>query len=77
MLPLPMPPNPLRYTSIALALGCVALAPTAFATNVSGRASVVDGDKLESRGQCIRLHGIDAPEAAQECRRQGQPWRCG
>jgi endonuclease YncB( thermonuclease family) len=42
-----MPPNPLRYTSIALALGCVVLAPTAFATDVTGRASVSNGWALD------------------------------
>jgi endonuclease YncB( thermonuclease family) len=42
-----------------------------------GRASVIDGDTLELHGLRIRLAAIDAPEARQICRRQGQSWPCG
>lgn len=42
-----------------------------------GRASVIDGDTLEIRGMRIRLWGIDAPESAQLCARDGQAWQCG
>ena len=55
------------------------LAPSlAFAQDVTGRASVIDGDTLEIHGKRIRLHGIDAPESGQSCRtRDGKRWRCG
>ncbi|WP_026987168.1 thermonuclease family protein [Fodinicurvata fenggangensis] len=47
-------------------------------SDVTGRASVVDGDTLEIQGHRIRLHGIDAPESSQKCLDQsGQEWRCG
>ena len=45
---------------------------------ITGRATVVDGDTLEIGGRSIRLQGIDAPESAQTCLdAAGAPWRCG
>ncbi|MEQ1440311.1 thermonuclease family protein [Fontimonas sp. SYSU GA230001] len=46
---------------------------------LAGVATVIDGDTIEIHGRRIRLHGIDAPEAGQTCRRQsdGQVWPCG
>lgn len=39
---------------------------------------VVDGDTLDIGGVRYRLHGIDAPESAQECRSaSGGSWPCG
>ena len=35
---------------------------------ISGRAKIIDGDSLEVAGARIRLFGIDAPEAHQQCR---------
>ena len=43
----------------------------------SGNVSVVDGDTLMMTGYTFRLHGIDAPEAAQTCTRSGETWACG
>jgi endonuclease YncB( thermonuclease family) len=63
----------------ALAVVLMALLPaSASAQDISGRASVVDGDTLEVRGVRIRLFGIDAPEGQQLCKRpSGGTWRCG
>jgi endonuclease YncB( thermonuclease family) len=45
---------------------------------LTGRARAIDGDSLEIAGESIRLSGIDAPEARQECRdRAGGPYPCG
>lgn len=44
---------------------------------IVGRASVIDGDTLEIRGQRIRLWGIDAPEGRQTCIRGSETYRCG
>ena len=47
-------------------------------TTISGPAAVVDGDRLQIGPVAIRLHGIDAPEATQDCpRASGGEWACG
>jgi len=58
-----------------LVLVCLAL--PGWAGEIAGAARVIDGDTLALDGVRIRLHGIDAPEMAQTCRRKGKPWRCG
>lgn len=66
---------------LALAIPMLATPPSLDARSeqtISGRASVTDGDSLEIRDQRIRLHGIDAVEARQQCRdRNGRSWPCG
>ena len=45
---------------------------------LTGQASIVDGDTLEIHGTRIRLWGIDAPETTQLCRGDdSQQYRCG
>ncbi len=40
--------------------------------------AVTDGDTLKAPwGERYRLHGIDAPELAQECERDGEAYACG
>lgn len=58
---------------LALALGAFLLRPEA----LTGPVRVVDGDTLVLDGHRIRLSGIDAPEIAQSCERNGAAYRCG
>ncbi|WP_316159319.1 thermonuclease family protein [Bradyrhizobium sp. SZCCHNRI3042] len=53
---------------IAPILICLVSAASAFADDLVGRATVIDGDTIEIHGELIRLWGIDAPESDQLCR---------
>jgi endonuclease YncB( thermonuclease family) len=45
---------------------------------LTGQASVIDGDTIEIHGTRIRLSGIDAPESTQLCRGDDSlQYRCG
>ena len=51
---------------------------TSHAGDVTGVARVVDGDTVEVQDVKIRMHGIDAPESKQQCKRpNGDVWACG
>ncbi len=58
----------LTFASSEIALG----------DDLSGQASIIDGDTLEIHGTVIRLWGIDAPESSQLCHDEhGQVYPCG
>src|SRR3981081_277464 len=72
-----MPFRTFTLTRLLFAAACLC-APPAFADNLTGQASIIDGDTLEIHGTRIRLWGIDAPETAQLCRGEDSlPYRCG
>jgi endonuclease YncB( thermonuclease family) len=47
------------------------------AGTILGLARVIDGDTIDISSIRIRLYGIDAPESAQTCVIESQPYRCG
>lgn len=54
------------------------LLPVAASAQVMlGRATAIDGDTIAVGDERIRLHGIDAVERTQTCRRAGETWPCG
>lgn len=63
-----------RRVLILIALGafCACSRPT-----ITGRAAVIDGDTLKIDNKSIHLFGVDAPEPAQRCTREGRSWACG
>ena len=57
--------------------GTLAVSTPALAQVYFGTALAIDGDTIELGGERIRLFGIDAVEASQNCERGGETWACG
>src|SRR5271168_429931 len=69
--------GPVRLCAMIFALLLISDYATA-AEDLTGRASIIDGDTLEIHGTRIRLWGIDAPESSQLCRGEDSlQYRCG
>lgn len=43
----------------------------------AGHAYAIDGDTIDIQGRRFRLFGIDAPESAQTCAKDGKDYSCG
>ena len=69
----------LQFCGIALlGLNILWAAPAFSQSALIGRASTIDGDTIDIRGERVRLNGVDAPETAQRCKNEkGKAYRCG
>lgn len=47
--------------------------------SLNGKVKLSDGDSLQfgSKAKRARLFGIDSPELAQKCKKNGENWKCG
>ena len=61
-------------TRAAITLAALAMASPAPAAPLWGIGKAIDGDSLTVDGKEVRLHGIDAPEFNQTCKKGGQDW---
>ena len=67
-----------RSFSVALVAALLATISQVPADDLTGQASVIDGDTIEIHGKRVRLWGIDAPESTQLCRGEDSlQYRCG
>ena len=63
---------------LSLCVFALALCGAAFADDLIGQATVIDGDTIEIHGTRVRIFGIDAPESDQLCRdAHSYQYRCG
>ena len=49
----------------------------ATADEIAGSPIITDGDTIKITNKRIRLHGIDAPESKQLCKKNSKEYRCG
>ena len=49
----------------------------ATAGEITGHPIITDGDTIKIINKRIRLHGIDAPESQQLCKKNSKEYRCG
>lgn len=63
---------------LAIAIFASSVPAWALSSEITGRASVIDGDTIDIQGVRIRFDGIDAPESRQRCLTSaGEAYRCG
>jgi endonuclease YncB( thermonuclease family) len=70
--------NLCKVGSLLAALMLAGMSAALADDDLTGQASVIDGDTLEIHGVRIRLWGVDAPESSQLCRGEDSlQYRCG
>lgn len=68
----------MKASLVVFAVCGIWIAVSGSASELAGRASVIDGDTIEIHGYRARLAGIDAPESRQLCSfSDGRSWPCG
>ena len=55
----------------------ISLSTVSSGKSIFGNAKVIDGDTIHIYKNKIRLHGIDAPEKDQTCKKNSKVWNCG
>ena len=70
-------PSQFHATKLSILVLAFACSAPSHAQVVFGTARAIDGDTLEVSGKRVRLFGIDAPEFAQTCQKDGSSWACG
>lgn len=66
----PQPRDPVQHTPAGIIRGPLP-------ASIAGEVQVLDADTWLVGGLRVRLDGVDAPEFAQDCGPQQQPWPCG
>ena len=71
----------MRFSVLLLALALISIyaaaVSSARAEILAGLANGLDEDSIAVQGERVRLWGIDAPDLAQTCTRNGKAWACG
>jgi len=71
-------PRPLKFgRRLACGLTAAMMLAAPAGADITGRATIVDGDTIIVRGAVLELYGIDAIERDQLCTHRGKPWICG
>jgi len=60
-----------------LIAACLLTGPPAFAADITGAPTIIDGETLEVGGKRFTLWGIDAPDPRQTCIIRRRDYNCG
>jgi len=66
-----------RFSLLIGLVSIVLAAAPARATEIKGKATIIDSGTIEIGNRRIRLYGIEAPADNQTCMADGKMWNCG